>query len=156
MSVLPIGAAFPAFALADQHGALHTEAALAEGPAVVYFYPKDETPGCTRQACALRDHAADFAARGARLFGVSADDVASHAGFAAHHGLGFALLADVDHALSAAVGVWGLQTWGAHTWEGIARTTFVLQGGRVAAVFEQVEVERHAEQVLAALDGLVA
>ena len=89
--------------------------------------------------------------RGARVFGVSADDVASHAAFKAKYRLDFPLLADVDHALSDAVGVWGPQTVRGHTFEGIARTTFIVRDGIVTEVFEDVSVMGHAERLLAAL-----
>ena len=156
MSILNVGAVFPAFDLADQHGHRHTEAELADGISVVYFYPKDETPGCTRQACELRDSQADFEARGIKVLGVSADDTASHAAFAAHHKLGFTLLADVDHALCDAVGVWGLQTWGEHSWEGIARTTFVVIDGCIAAVLDKVVVAEHVGHIINAVNALGA
>jgi peroxiredoxin Q/BCP len=156
MSLLSVGAPFPAFDLRDQHGARHTQAELAEGTSVVYFYPKDETPGCTRQACELRDSQADFDKRGIKVLGVSADDTQSHAAFAAQHQLGFTLLADVDHALCDAVGVWGLQTWGEHTWQGIARTTFVVIDGCVAAVLDQVVVAEHVGKTINTINTLGA
>ena len=148
--MLSPGDRFPAFELLDDAGERHTQADL-RGTVIVYFYPKDDTPGCTKQACSFRDAGAAFRERGARVFGVSADDVASHAAFKAKYRLDFPLLADVDHALSDAVGVWGPQTVRGHTFEGIARTTFIVRDGIVTEVFEDVSVMGHAERLLAAL-----
>lgn len=148
---LPAGAALPDFEASDDRGKPVTADDLRSGVVVLYAYPKDETPGCTRQACGFRDGLEAFAERGARVFGVSPDDVASHARFRDKYGLTFALLADPDGALCRALGVWGEQRYGEHRWMGAARTTFVLRDGVVQTVFEKVDVTGHTERVLAAL-----
>lgn len=152
-SILQVGDSLPTFALHDDRGEPIDDAALRQGAVVLYFYPKDDTPGCTRQACALRDDLSTFDAAGVRIFGVSADDVASHAAFRDKFALTFPLIADPDHTLCDAVGVWGEQAWKGHRYQGIARTTFVLQNGVVTHVFENVDVMSHSAQVLAAAQG---
>ncbi len=145
------GARLPDFELLDDRGHPTTADDLRAGVVVLYVYPKDETPGCTRQACGFRDGLEAFAERGARVFGVSPDDVDSHARFRDKYGLTFPLLADPKGALCAALGVWGEQRYGEHRWMGAARTTFVLRDGAVHTVFENVDVTGHTERVLAAL-----
>lgn len=151
MGLLAVGERIPTFALDDQDGQGVTDADLSVGVVVLYFYPKDDTPGCTRQACAFRDGMEAFAERGARVVGISADPVESHRGFHAKYGLNFPLLADPSHAVCEAFGVWGEQVYGEHRWVGVGRTTFVLRDGVVARVFPEVDVTAHAERVLAAL-----
>lgn len=145
------GAPLPEFSLTDDGERTTTADDLRDGVVVLYVYPKDETPGCTRQACAFRDGLEAFAERGARVFGVSPDDVESHRRFRDKYGLSFPLLADPDGALCAALGTWGEQRYGEHRWMGAARTTFVLVDGFVETVFEDVDVTGHVERVLAAL-----
>jgi peroxiredoxin Q/BCP len=150
--MLAIGDPFPAFALADQTGRTVRSGDFAGKPYVVYFYPKDDTPGCTVEACAFRDASADYAAAGAAVLGVSADDPASHAKFAAKFALGFTLLADPDKTLIGACGAWGEKKMYGKTYLGIVRSTFVVGAdGRVAAVFPKVTPEGHAAEVLAAV-----
>lgn len=145
------GDRLPPFSLEDDAGQTCTDRDLSTGKVVLFFYPKDDTPGCIREACAFRDGNEAFVERGTRIFGVSADGVESHVAFKAKFGLNFPLLADVDHALCDAVGVWGEQEWQGHRFQGIARTTFVLRDGVVVRVFEDVDVIGHVERVLAAL-----
>lgn len=145
------GARLPDFELLDDRGETTTADDLRTGTVVLYVYPKDETPGCTRQACGFRDGLEAFAERGARVFGVSPDDVESHARFRDKYGLSFPLLADPKGALCKALGVWGEQRYGEHRWMGAARTTFVLRDGVMHTVFENVDVTGHTERVLAAL-----
>ena len=122
---------------------------------VLYFYPKDDTPGCTRQACALRDFNAEIAAKGASILGVSTQDVASHRAFTAKFGLDFPLLADTDGTVGRAYGVLGGAGIVAKlkTAAGLAdRVTFVIDGeGRIAHVIERPDVARHGAEVLALL-----
>lgn len=151
MALLGEGARIPVFALEDDRGQTVSDVDLSHGTVVLYFYPKDDTPGCTKQACAFRDGMEAFAERGARVYGISADEVASHRRFREKYGLNFALLADPEHAVCEAFGVWGEQVWGEHRYLGIARTTFVLREGVVARVFANVDVTAHAERVLAAV-----
>lgn len=120
---------------------------------VLYFYPRDDTPGCTAEACSFRELRAAFNERGAEILGVSTDTVRSHDKFRTKYGLDFPLLADVDHAVCDQYGVWQLKKFMGRQYMGIARTTLVVgRDGRIKAVFPNVKVEGHARQVLAALD----
>ena len=141
----------PPFSLTDDAGRVVTEADFSGRVVVLYFYPKDDTPGCTRQACAFRDGLEAFAERNAVVYGVSADDEESHQAFKAKYTLSFPLLADTDHSLCEAFGVWGEQEFRGHRFMGIARTTFVLNDGVVTSRFPDVDVTGHAERVLASL-----
>jgi peroxiredoxin Q/BCP len=121
---------------------------------VVYFYPKDDTPGCTKEACSFRDAHADYEAKGIKVFGVSLDDEASHQAFAAKYDLPFTLLADTDHSLSDAFGVYGEQTWGDKKFMGVARKTFLIdEDGKIKKVFDKVNVEQHSEEVMDAFSN---
>ncbi len=121
-------------------------------PVVLYFYPKDDTPGCTKQACAIRDSYDDFAETGAVVLGVSPDDESSHVKFKEKYGLPFTLLADPDHAVSEQYGVWGERKYMGRTYMGIERSTFLIdEEGRVAKVMRRVKPDTHAELVLDAL-----
>jgi thioredoxin-dependent peroxiredoxin len=121
-------------------------------PVVLYFYPKDDTPGCTTQACGLRDEWASFREAGAEVLGISPDDVESHRAFAEKYDLPFTLLADPDHAVAEAYGVWKEKSMYGRKYWGIERSTFVINGdGRIEAVFRQVKPARHADQVLEVL-----
>jgi peroxiredoxin Q/BCP len=120
-------------------------------PVVLYFYPKDDTPGCTRQACALREGWPRIS-KLAHVIGVSADSVASHEKFARKHDLPFPLLSDADHAVAEAYGTWVEKSMYGRTYFGMERTTFVIGvDGRVLAVLPKVKPEAHLDQVLAAL-----
>ena len=119
---------------------------------VLYFYPKDNTPGCTAEACSFRDHEAELAAAGYAVVGVSADSAQSHVRFRERHGLPFHLVADTERQLIEAFGAWGEKKMCGHTYMGILRTTFVIdEEGRIAHIFtpKQIKTETHAEQVLA-------
>ncbi len=151
MALLSVGDRVPAFALSDDNGRVWTQADFAGRTVVLYFYPKDDTPGCTREACAFRDGLEAFEERGATVFGISADDIASHARFRDKYSLNHPLLSDPTHATCEAFGVWGTQRWRDQTYEGIARTTFVLRDGVVAVVFPDVDPTGHPERVLAVL-----
>ena len=151
MALLQVGDRAPAFELSDDHGRVWTHADLAGRTVVLYFYPKDDTPGCTREACAFRDGLEAFEERGASVLGISADDVASHERFRDKYSLNHPLLSDPTHAVCEAFGVWGLQRWRDQTYEGIARTTYVLRDGVVTVVFPDVDPTGHPERVLAVL-----
>jgi thioredoxin-dependent peroxiredoxin len=119
---------------------------------VLYFYPKDDTPGCTAQACDLRDHIDQLEARNAVVVGVSPDSVASHQKFRGKYSLPFRLLADTDHEVAEAYGVWGEKTFMGRKYMGNHRTTFVIdEEGRIAEVFRKVDAKAHREEVLAVL-----
>ena len=119
---------------------------------VLYFYPKDNTPGCTAEACSFRDHEAELAAAGCAVVGVSADSAQSHVRFRERHGLPFHLVADTERQLIEAFGAWGEKKMCGRTYMGILRTTFVIdEEGRIAHIFtpKQIKTKTHAEQVLA-------
>jgi peroxiredoxin Q/BCP len=145
------GVAAPAFDLADAAGHRHRLADYGGRWLVLYFYPKDETPGCTAEACALRDDFAAFRQRGVALLGVSLDDAASHAAFAQRHGLPFPLLSDPDGVVARAYG----SLWNLGPIRMAKRHTFVIDPrGRIARVFRDVSPKGHARELLAALDQL--
>jgi peroxiredoxin Q/BCP len=119
---------------------------------VLYFYPKDDTPGCTTQACGIRDAGGEFEDRGAIVLGVSPDSPESHVKFKAKYGLQFPLLADEDHAVAEAYGVWVEKTMAGRTYMGIERSTFVIDAdGNVTKIMRRVKPDTHADDVLAAL-----
>ena len=148
------GSPAPDFTLTADTGELVTLSALRGSPVVLYFYPKDDTPGCTTQACGIRDEWAVFAGSGATVLGVSPDGVASHAKFKAKHGLPFTLLADPDHAVAETYGVWVEKSMYGKTYMGVERSTFVIDaGGDVVRVMRKVKPATHAQAVLEALRG---
>jgi peroxiredoxin Q/BCP len=121
-------------------------------PVVLYFYPKDDTPGCTAQACGIRDSYDDFEQRGAVVLGVSPDEESSHVKFKQKYGLPFTLLADPNHEVAEQYGVWGERKYMGKTYMGVERSTFLIdQDGRVAKVMRRVKPDTHAELVLEAL-----
>ncbi len=122
---------------------------LGKSSVVLYFYPKDDTPGCTTQACNFRDLLPHFEAAGSVILGISPDDQASHVKFAENHALPFPLLADAGHAVADAYGVWKEKTNYGKTYWGIERTTFVIgRDGKIAKIYPRVKVEDHAQSVL--------
>ena len=142
----------PDFTLPDQDGEPVTLSSLRGGPVVVYFYPKASTPGCTVQACGVRDHAADYDARGATVLGISPDPVRKVKTFADEENLNFRLLADEDHAVAEAYGVWVEKSMYGRTYMGNERTTFVIDAdGVVTDVLRNVKPAEHDDLVLAAL-----
>jgi len=142
----------PDFTLPDQDGQPVTLSSLRGGPVVVYFYPKASTPGCTVQACGVRDHAADYDARGATVLGISPDPVRKVKKFSDEENLNFRLLADEDHAVAEAYGVWVEKSMYGRTYMGNERTTFVIDAdGVVTDVLRNVKPAEHDDLVLAAL-----
>jgi thioredoxin-dependent peroxiredoxin len=155
--VLDVGTTAPPFTLPDQDGASVALEGLRGRPVVVYFYPKDDTPGCTTQACGIRDQWGEFEAAGAVVVGISPDDVASHARFARKHDLPHRLLADPDREVITAYGAWGTKTMYGKEYEGVLRSTVLIApDGTVAAVWPKVQPKQHADQVLAAIHDLAA
>lgn len=148
------GARAPSFSLADQSGNVIRSSDLRGAPYVLYFYPKDSTPGCTREACDFRDQFPSFTRRKVRIFGVSPDSAKSHTGFIDKHGLPFPLLVDADKELAQAYGVWAKkQNYGREYW-GIVRSTFLIDAaGKVKKAWRNVRVAGHAEEVLAEAEG---
>ena len=142
------------FELPDQNGEPVRLSELRGQTVVVYFYPKADTPGCTTQACGIRDHAADYDAADAVVLGISPDPVNHVKKFADKYDLGFTLLADEDHAVAEAYGVWVEKSRYGRTYWGNERTTFVIDPeGRVAEVLRKVKPAQHDDLVLAALGG---
>ena len=120
---------------------------------VLYFYPKDDTPGCTKEACSFRDAFADFKKRGIEVLGVSVDSEASHKKFTAKYKLPFTLLADPDHSIADAYGVYGEKKFMGRTYMGVKRITFLIdEKGKVKKVFEKVKPDEHARDVLEAFE----
>lgn len=153
--MIEVGKAAPEFSLSDQDGKAVSLSACKGSPVVLYFYPKDDTPGCTKEACAFRDAFAEYRRRGAKILGVSPDDPASHAKFAQKYELPFTLLADPEHEVCETYGVWKEKNMYGRKSMGVERTTFVIDGqGIVRAAFPRVKVDGHSDAVIAALDGL--
>jgi thioredoxin-dependent peroxiredoxin len=147
------GTPAPDFELATDDGRRIRLSELRGRPVVLYFYPRDDTPGCTTQACEFRDSYARFQERGAVVLGVSPDDEASHARFKSKYSLPFALLADPGHKVADEYGVWGEREYAGRKYMGIQRSTFVIDAkGRVTKAMYGVKPQGHAEKVLAALD----
>jgi len=144
----------PTFTLPSDSGEDVSLESLRGKPVVLYFYPKDDTPGCTAQACGIRDQWGEFDERGAVVLGVSPDSETSHVKFKEKYGLPFTLLADEDHAVSEAYGVWVEKNMAGQRYMGVERSTFVIDAdGNVAKVMRRVKPDTHAEQVLEALPG---
>jgi peroxiredoxin Q/BCP len=142
----------PDFTLSDQHGDEVSLSGLRGRKVVLYFYPKADTPGCTTQACGIRDHSSDYEGHNAVVLGVSKDPVENIAKFDGKYGLGFPLLSDADHAVAEAYGVWVEKSMYGRNFMGMQRATFVIdEDGVVTHVFPKVSPKTHDEQVLAAL-----
>jgi thioredoxin-dependent peroxiredoxin len=142
----------PDFTLQSDSGEAVTLSELRGQPVVLYFYPKDDTPGCTAQACGIRDSYDAFGERGAVVLGVSPDSETAHVKFKEKYGLPFTLLADPDHAVAERYGTWVENKNYGKTYMGVERSTFVIDGeGKVAKVMRRVKPDTHAEQVLEAL-----
>jgi peroxiredoxin Q/BCP len=149
------GAKAPAFTLATDEGKKVKLSDFAGKKVVLYFYPKDDTPGCTKEACAFRDRSKEFAKLGAVVLGVSPDGVESHAKFKAKYELPFTLLADEGHALAEKYGAWREKNMYGKKSMGVQRSTFIIGAdGKVAKVWKKVSVDGHDEAVLEALRAL--
>lgn len=147
-----VGDPAPDFSMTADDGSVVSRAGQVGRRYALYFYPKDDTPGCTAQACALRDSWARVAAMGVEVFGVSPDSVERHVRFRAKHALPFRLLSDAGHAVAEAFGVWVEKKLLGRTYMGVERTTFVIgPDGRVVAVLPKVKPEAHAEQLIEVL-----
>jgi thioredoxin-dependent peroxiredoxin len=150
--VIEEGQPAPDFELPSDTGQTVRLSELRGKPVVLYFYPKDDTPGCTTQACGIRDAYGEFERAGAVVLGVSPDDEASHVKFKEKYGLPFTLLADADHEVAEQYGVWGEKTYAGRTYLGVFRSTFVIAAdGSVARIMHNVKPDSHADDVLAAL-----
>ncbi len=155
MALIEEGKKAPAFSLNDQDGKKHTLSAYAGRALVLYFYPKDDTPGCTKETCAFRDSLPQFKAGKAAVLGVSILDETSKAKFAKKFDVNFPLLADEDHEVAEKYGVWQKKSLYGRQFMGIARTTYLIgPDGKVAKRWDNVKVDGHAEEVLEALQQL--
>jgi peroxiredoxin Q/BCP len=144
----------PDFTLADQTGKKVTLSKLKASPIVLYFYPKDDTPGCTKEACNFRDAFADYKKAGAVILGISPDDPESHAKFAKKFDLPFTLLADPDHKVCELYGVWKEKNMYGKKYMGVERTTFVIDSKKIIRkVFAKVKVDGHSAEVLDAINA---
>jgi peroxiredoxin Q/BCP len=155
--VLAEGDRAPSFTLPDQNGEKVKLSDLKGQTVVLYFYPKANTSGCTTQACGVRDRKADYAAAGARVIGISPDEVRDVDSFAGKYDLDFTLLADADHKVAEKYGTWVEKSMYGRKYMGVARATFIIDPkGKIARVFPKVQPKKHDDVVLKALDELAA
>lgn len=142
----------PDFELEDETGVIRSLREFRGRPVVLYFYPKDDTPGCTKEACSFRDDYGEYAKAGVVILGVSPDSPKSHARFKAKYNLPFTLLADADHKVCELYGVWGRKKYMGREYDGVFRTTFLIGAdGVIKRVFPNVKPDGHSAEVLAAL-----
>ena len=152
--MLEVGAAAPAFSLKDTQGNTVKLSELKGKKVVVYFYPKDDTPGCTKEACDFRDNLAVVKKAGAVVFGVSPDDEASHQKFTEKFSLPFPLLCDTEHKIAEAYGAWGEKQNYGKTYMGLIRSTFLIdEKGKLAHIWRNVKAEGHVAKVLETLSS---
>jgi len=152
MALIDEGKKAPAFTLNDQNGTPHRLAEYAGRPVILYFYPKDDTPGCTKESCDFRDNLPKFKKSEAAVLGVSILDEASKKKFADKFDLNFPLLADSDHAVAEKYGVWQQKSLYGRKFMGIVRTTYLIgPDGKVAKRWDNVKIDGHAEEVLQAV-----
>ncbi len=149
MPLIEPGKKAPAFALKDQTGKEHRGSDFAGRPVILYFYPKDFTPGCTDEACSFRDHESDLAKAHAIVLGVSTDPLEKHEQFQKKYSLNFPLLSDQTADVAKMYGVWKEKNlYGRRTW-GVARTTYLIGAdGRIKKIYKKVDTKKHAEQIL--------
>lgn len=149
MSLLTEGTKAPAFKGINEKGETVSLAQYKGKKLVLYFYPKDSTPGCTAEACDLRDNYHQFQAQGYEILGVSPDSVKSHVKFIAKYDLPFSLLADEDHSIAEAFGAWGEKKLYGKTYMGVIRSTFIIdEKGKIEKVIEKVDTKAHSQQIL--------
>lgn len=149
---IPSGILAPDFTLPDENGVAHRLSQYRGQPVVLYFYPKDDTPGCTAEACNFRDDYSQYRQRGVVILGVSPDSPKKHTKFKEKFSLPFTLLADQDHQVCEAYGVWGRKKFMGKEYDGVFRTTFLIDAqGQIIQVFENVKPDTHSAEVLAAL-----
>lgn len=149
MVKLAVGDLAPDFELKDQDENIVSLASLAGKRIILYFYPKDNTPGCTAEACSLRDGKAELEAMGFTIIGVSGDKEATHRKFIDKHSLNFTLLSDTEHIMAESYGVWGLKKFMGREYMGMIRTTFIIdQSGKIEKIFPKVNTKAHFEQIV--------
>jgi thioredoxin-dependent peroxiredoxin len=154
---MAISAGIPApdFTLPDANGDLHTLSNYRGSPVVLYFYPKDDTPGCITEACSFRDNYSQYGEYNAVILGVSPDPPKKHLKFKAKYGLPFILLSDVDHKVCELYGVWGRKKFMGREYDGVFRTTFLINPqGQIQHVFENVKPDGHSQEVIEALAAI--
>ena len=150
--ILEAGNQAPDFEFQDSQGDLRKLSDYSGQTIVVYFYPKDDTPGCTKEACSFRDSYHDFKTAGVEVIGISPDSVKSHSKFSEKHDLPFILLSDPEHKVCEAYGVWGLKKFMGREYYGVLRTTFVIgPDGKIKKVFKNVKPADHSHEVLEAV-----
>ena len=149
--MLKEGSTAPAFKTKEANGEIVSLKDLRGQKVVLYFYPKDDTPGCTKEACSFRDSFSQFKKKGIAVLGVSPDSEASHQKFVTKYKLPFTLLADSDRSIAEAYGVWGEKKFMGRTYMGVHRTTFLIdEKGKIKKIFEKVKPDEHAREVLEA------
>jgi peroxiredoxin Q/BCP len=151
---LSIGMTAPDFSLPDETGTIRSLSEYRGHPLVLYFYPKDDTPGCTTEACNFRDNYSQYAQAGITILGVSPDTAKSHNKFKSKYELPFTLLADADHKVCELFGVWGTKKNYGREYQGVFRTTFLIdENGKIVHIFKNVKPAGHAGEVLAKLQA---
>lgn len=155
-AVVPLaGSMAPDFVLEDELGVERQLSEFRGKPVVLYFYPADDTPGCTKEACNFRDDYSMYTQAGVVVLGISPDSVRSHAKFKSKYGLPFSLLSDPGHAICSRYGVWGSKQFMGRSFDGVLRTTFLIdRNGRILRVFEKVRPAQHSAEILAELPAL--
>jgi peroxiredoxin Q/BCP len=152
MTHLKMGEPAPDFQLPDENGTLRSLKEFSGRDLVLYFYPKDDTPGCTTEACNFRDDYSRYQAAGISVVGISADSVASHLKFKGKYALSFPLLADAGHQVCELYGVWGRKKMMGREYDGIFRTTFLIApDGKIKRIYENVKPAEHSQEILSAL-----
>ena len=152
---LSAGDLAPDFSLPDEKGEMRSLSDYRGKPVVLFFYPEDDTPGCTKEACNFRDDHSRYQEMGAQVLGVSPDDSRSHVKFIDKFSLPFTLLADEGHKVCELYGVWGNKKLFGHEYDGVHRTTFLIDAeGKIAKVFEVNRINQHSEEVLASLSAV--
>lgn len=148
------GSLAPDFSLRDENENLHRLSNYQGAPVVLYFYPKDDTPGCTKEACSFRDDYSAYVEAGVTILGVSPDSSKKHLKFKTKYELPFTLLADQDHEVCALYGVWGRKKFMGREYDGVFRTTFIIsEKGEITSVFEKVKPADHSTEILQALQS---
>lgn len=152
---VPAASQAPDFSLPDENGDLRRLSDYRGKVVVLYFYPKDDTPGCTTEACGFRDQYQDYEQAGVAVIGISPDDIKKHQKFKAKYNLPFTLLADTDHTVCELYGVWGRKKFMGKEYDGVFRTTFLIgKDGTILRVFENVKPEGHSQEILKVLEEI--
>lgn len=155
MNLIEVGKKAPSFTLKDQNGKSHKLSDYKDSFVLIYFYPKDDTPGCTKEACSIRDNFPSFKKLDITVLGISADSEKSHKKFEEKYALPFTLLSDPDHSVAESFGAWGKKKFMGREYDGIFRVSFLIgKDGKVVKVYDNVKPDQHAEEVLTDLQAL--